>query len=124
MKTGGSARLLREVSTQQEEPVLGGEHVAAAAPGAQRCGHSGELPALGAAIGVDRHDGAGEHVDQQQPVVRRVPERSLAMEGAGIGEPFRRLAHIQPPSTIHRWAVQERESSAASQSSSRATSSG
>src|SRR5829696_4073607 len=66
----------------------------------------------------------GQHVDQQQAVVLSIPERPLTVKGAGVSELLRECAHIQPPSTIHRWAVQARESSAASQSSSRATSSG
>src|SRR3712207_8379875 len=38
---------------------------------------------------------------QQQPVLRRVPERPLAVEGAGSGEPLRRPAHPRAPATVH-----------------------
>ncbi len=116
--------LLGEVGVQQGEPVLNGQQVTAAAAGTNRCGDSAELVAPSTAVGGNLDDGAGEHVDQQQPVVRRVPERALAVKGAGVREPLRPCTHCQPPSTIHRCAVQARESSAASQSSSRATSSG
>src|SRR5215204_4285342 len=117
-------RLLSQIGPEQRELVLGSEHVAAAASSPDGRGNCSELVSSGAAVGVDLHDGTGQHVDQQQPVVVRVPEWALAVESAGVGELLRTCVHIQPPSTIHRWAVQARESSAASQSSSRATSSG
>lgn len=62
-------------------------------------------------------------VNEEQPAVSGVPERALAVLGAGTGD-LLGFRHIHPPSTIQRCAVQERESSAASHNNSRATSSG
>jgi hypothetical protein len=67
--------------------------VRSVAAGPDGGGHVAQLPASGSGLRVDVHHGSGEHVDQQQPVVGRVPERALAVEGAGLGE-LLRLTHI------------------------------
>ena len=69
-------------------------------------------------IGCQGEDVAGEHVDEVQAVG---PYRPFAVEGDRLAKG---IDHIQPPSTTHIWAVQERLSSAASQRTMRATSAG
>lgn len=80
------------------------------------------VPGYCAAVSHRKH-GPPVKVNEEQPVASGVPERALAVLGAGTGD-LLGFRHIHPPSTIQRCAVQERESSAASHNKIRATSSG
>ena len=94
----GRQRLFhREVRSEQGEPILGREHVTTALTGADRGGHAGDLVALNATLGVNGQHGADQHVDQQQSIVRGVPEWALPVGGAGDSELFGRGAHLSQP---------------------------
>ena len=76
-------------------------HRAAAAARAQRGGDLADVPALDRAVGREREDVAGEHVDPAQAAPARRPDRPLAVVGDRVGHLLgpHRLTRAPP-----RWA--------------------
>ena len=117
----------RAVGVDEDEPTLHrGDRPTPTTRTERRCHGAQVHPVDLSAVRVEADDVAGEHVDEPQSWPGGVPDGAFAVVSEWSGELVGGDAHvlIHPASTIHRCPVQERLSSAASQSTILAMSSG